>query len=57
MRVFAGASFLMRCVSVLTAHEGRLYTDVFDGLRLRGGVGELKTQKGMIGFDSGRRSK
>ena len=37
--MFAGASFLMRCVSVLTAHEGRLYTDVFDGLRLRGASG------------------
>ena len=37
--MFAGASFLMRCVSVLTAHEGRLYADVFDGLRLRGASG------------------
>ena len=55
--MFAGASFLMRRVSVLTAHEGRLYADVSDGLLLRQGVGELKTQEGMIGFDSGRRSK
>ena len=55
--MFAGASFLVRWVFCLDGVRGTVVYWCVRRSAVTLGVGELKTQEGMIGFDSGRRSK